>query len=230
MEPKYYRERAREMLGSRWLFSVLYYFIASLLGSALAGTLICHPEYFAQFLLTEDIMAKLPDYVWIALFLYYEVLGILFTAQLMVGGLVDLGVARFTLNLHDGYPTRILTLLSQSNNFMNACMLFYYRKIRVFLWSLLLIVPGIMAHYRYALSQFIMCDYPDMNAHEAIEYSKELMEGHKMELFKLDLSFIGWYLLCIATCGLGFLVLRPYIISAHGAFYRELCPAELLDE
>lgn len=224
-----YKDKAREMLFGKWTFSAIYYLLGALLGSHLAGTLICHPEYFAQNLLTENIMSKIPSFVLIALSYYYMLLGMLFTAQLMVGGLVDLGVARYTLNLHDGHPTRIMTLFSQANNFTNACMLFYFRKILVLLQGLLLIVPGIIAHYRYALAQFIMCDYPDMSARQALAESKELMEGHKMELFKLDLSFIGWHILSIATLGIGYIFLRPYIISARVAFYRELYPAELID-
>lgn len=228
-----YREKARQMLSGKWPLSVLFYLLAFLLGSTLAGTLICHPEYLVQYLFTEEFLESIPDslsFLVTGLYIYYQILGVVFTAQLMVGGLTDLGVARFTLNLHDGHPVRIMTLFSQSANFMNSCMLFYYRKLKVLLWSLLLIVPGIIAHYRYALSQFIMCDYPYLNAHQALEKSKELMEGHKMELFKLDLSFIVWILLSIATLGIGFFILRPYMVSARVAFYRELCPAELEDE
>ena len=233
MESRAYKEKALEMLSGKWLFSALYYLLGALLGSALAGTLICHPEYFLiNNLITEEFVNSIPDslsFIITGIFLYFQLLGVFFTAQLMVGGMVDLGVARYTLNLHDGHPTRIMTLFSQANNFTSACLLFYFRKILVLLQSLLLIVPGVIAHYKYALAQFIMCDYPDISARQALEESKDLMEGHKMELFKLELSFIGWHLLSIATLGIGYVFLRPYIISARVAFYRELCPAELLD-
>lgn len=232
MQHKRYREKARDMLCGKWGFSAVYYLLGALLGSALAGTLICHPEYLAHYLLTEEFLANLPEtvsFLVAGLFLYYQLLGTLFTPQLMVGGMVDLGVARYTLNLHDGHPTRIMTLFSQANNFTNACIVFYLRKLLVLLKSLLLIIPGVVAHYDYALTQFIMCDYPDMSARQALAESKELMDGHKMELFKLDMSFIGWHLLSIATLGIGYVFLRPYIISARVAFYRELYPAELID-
>ncbi len=227
-----YKEKARDMLCGRWPFSALYYLLGALLGSALAGTLICHPEYFlANTLLTKyiNLIPEQLSFVVTVFYLYSQLLGVFFTAQLMVGGLVDLGVARYTLNLHDGHPTRIMTLFSQANNFTSACILFYMRKFLVLLQSILLIVPGVIAHYRYAMAQFIMCDYPDMSARQALAESKELMDGHKMELFKLDLSFIGWHILSIATLGIGYIFLRPYLISARVAFYRELYPAELID-
>ena len=232
MHITHYKEKAREMLSGKWLFSALYYLLGALLGSALAGTMICHPEYLIHYLFTENFLSRIPEtisFLVTGLFLYYQLLGTLFTPQLMVGSLVDLGVARYTLNLHDGHPTRIMTLFSQANNFSSACVLFYFRKFLVLIKSILLIVPGIIAHYDYALTQFIMCDYPDISARQALAESKELMEGHKMELFKLDLSFIGWHLLSIATLGIGYIFLRPYIISARVAFYRELYPAELID-
>ena len=228
-----YREKAREMLIGKWVLAAFVYFLGMLFGSALAGTYVTHPEMISiKLILTyaPEYMEYLPDVLNSIIAFHITFFSIMFTAQLMVGGVVDLGVARFTLNLHDGHPVRVKTLISQVNNFSTACVLFYYRKIRIILWSLLLIVPGIIAHYRYAMAQFILCDYPDMNAHQAIEESKELMKGHKMELFKLELSFAPWCLLCIATLGIGFIFLKPYINSAKVAFYRELSPMEMMDE
>ena len=228
-----YREKARDMLIGRWPLAVFVYLLGMIFGSALAGTYVTHPEVISfTYLLKRfpEIENFIPAQLNTIIVLYLTFFNILITAQLMVGGVVDLGVARFTLNLYDGHPVRVKTLISQVNNFSNACVLFFYRKIRILLWSVLLIVPGIIAHYRYAMAQFIMCDYPDMNAHQAIEESKDLMKGHKMELFKLELSFAPWYLLCIATLGFGFIFLKPYMNSAKVAFYRELSPSELTDE
>ncbi|NCC67848.1 MAG: DUF975 family protein [Clostridia bacterium] len=66
----------------------------------------------------------------------------------------------------------------------------------VFLWSLLLIIPGIIAAYRYRQAFYIMIDHPEMSALECITASKQMMMGHKGELFVMDLSFLGWYILC----------------------------------
>lgn len=90
------------------------------------------------------------------------------------------------------------------------------------LWSLLLIIPGIVKSYSYALTSFVLKDNPSLKYNAAIEESMRLMEGHKMQLFLLDLSMIGWFILSCLTLGIGFLFLAPYIMTAHAAFYEDL--------
>ncbi len=96
----------------------------------------------------------------------------------------------------------------------------------VILWTLLLIIPGIVKGYSYALTSYILKDRPDLKYNGAIEESMRLMDGHKMKLFLLDLSFIGWALLCILTLGIGFLWLAPYASTARAAFYENLVQVE----
>jgi uncharacterized membrane protein len=67
-----------------------------------------------------------------------------------------------------------------------------------------------------------MAENPEMSASEACAKSKEMMKGYKFDLFTLELSFIGWYFLCIFTCGIGFIVLTPYMEAAVADFYREI--------
>ncbi|MZQ97774.1 MAG: DUF975 family protein [Acidaminobacter sp.] len=90
------------------------------------------------------------------------------------------------------------------------------------LWSLLLIVPGIIAAIRYTMAYLIMTENPDMTTLESITASKMMMEGHKMEFFSFALSFIGWFLLGIATFGLGFLYVIPYYNASKVEFYENL--------
>lgn len=90
------------------------------------------------------------------------------------------------------------------------------------LWSLLLIVPGIIKGYSYAMTEYILKDDPEITENAAIEKSMQMMEGYKMKLFLLDLSFIGWILLCILSCGIGYLFLLPYIYTARAHFYEDL--------
>lgn len=91
------------------------------------------------------------------------------------------------------------------------------------LWSLLLIIPGIIKSYSYAMTPFILeDDDEEVSGNEAIEKSMRMMDGHKWELFCLDFSFIGWILLAILTLGIGCLWLYPYINTARAAFYEEL--------
>ncbi len=99
----------------------------------------------------------------------------------------------------------------------------------VCLWSLLLIIPGLIMAYAYSMAIFISNDNPELSAMDAIKKSREIMKGHKWELFVLDLSFIGWILLACLTMGIGFIFLQPYIDTAHAEFYRELIEENNVD-
>ena len=92
----------------------------------------------------------------------------------------------------------------------------------VMLWTILLIIPGIIKGYSYAMASYISIDNEELSAEECIQRSIKMMEGHKMQLFLLDLSFFGWVLLSILTLGIGFLWLTPYQESAHIKFYEDL--------
>lgn len=96
------------------------------------------------------------------------------------------------------------------------------KNIYVILWTLLLIVPGIIKQYSYAMTEFLMRDDPQLTGNAAIERSMQMMKGNKMRLFLLDLSFIGWYLLALLTLGLGFILLIPYMNTARAKFYEDL--------
>lgn len=92
----------------------------------------------------------------------------------------------------------------------------------VFLWSLLLIVPGIVKGYAYAMTPYIMHEHPELSASECIDCSKKMMKGHKWRLFLLDLSFIGWLLLCVLTLGVLTLWVQPWMECSHVSFYEQL--------
>lgn len=94
--------------------------------------------------------------------------------------------------------------------------------IYTFLWSWLLIVPGIIKTYAYSMTFYISRDCPDIPIDDCIYLSRKMMNGNKMKLFLLDLSFIGWVLLCILSCGIGFLWLEPYKQAARSHFYEDL--------
>ena len=104
-----------------------------------------------------------------------------------------------------------------------------WMRVRLFLqilaWSLLFVIPGIIAAYRYALVPYLMAEDPELSVGDAIERSKQLMVGRKWKLFCLQLSFIGWLLLCGVTFGIASLWIAPYMEMAETAFYRSLVPA-----
>lgn len=107
-------------------------------------------------------------------------------------------------------------------NFGNALVAGLLIGIFSFLWSLLFIIPGIIATLSYSFTYYIMIDNPQMGALEAIRKSKEMTNGYKWDLFVLGLSFIGWALLMPFTCGIGVLWLAPYQGVTFINFYEDV--------
>jgi uncharacterized membrane protein len=90
------------------------------------------------------------------------------------------------------------------------------------LWSLLLIIPGIIKACSYSMTYFILIDNPDLTPSEAITKSKEMMNGYKSQFFFLGLSFIGWIILSTLTLGIGYIWLIPYMTTSFTVFYESL--------
>lgn len=99
---------------------------------------------------------------------------------------------------------------------------YLFRGILITLWSLLLVIPGIIKSLSYAMTMYIVKDHPELTVNEAIDLSKDMMYGHKYDLFYLYISFIGWYLLSILTLGIGSFWLIPYIETAQASFYEDV--------
>ena len=91
-----------------------------------------------------------------------------------------------------------------------------------FLWTLLLIIPGIVKKYAYSMSFYILADNPELTAREALSKSKEMMNGHKWDLFVLQLSFFWWYLLVGVTFGIAAIYVTPYISATTANFYNSI--------
>lgn len=99
----------------------------------------------------------------------------------------------------------------------------------VFLWALLLYIPGIIKGLAYSMSPFILKDNPELSANQAINLSMKMMKGHKFDLFWLNLSFVGWFFLCIFTLGIGFVWFLPYVQTANAAFYQDVRKAYMME-
>ncbi len=141
----------------------------------------------------------------------------------IVGCAVELGYNVFNLSLYESTNApRIETLFSRFSIFGNALVLRLLMLLKILLWTLLLIIPGIVAAYRYAMAPYLLAEHPELSATEAIEQSKIMMSGNKGRLFCLQLSFIGWFLLAALTGGVGYFFLAPYTKAAETAFYLDL--------
>lgn len=96
------------------------------------------------------------------------------------------------------------------------------RAVFILLWTFVFIIPGIIAAFSYAMTFYILVDDKEIGVNDAIEKSKKMMYGYKWKLFRLELRFIGWSLLCILTLGIGFLWLIPYMQVAMVKFYDDV--------
>ena len=94
--------------------------------------------------------------------------------------------------------------------------------IKTVLWTLLFIIPGIIKTYEYAIIPYILADDPEISSKDAFKKAKQMMNGNKWRLFKLEFSFIGWAVLCVLTLGIGTFFLIPYVNAATAEFYVEL--------
>ena len=211
------RKIARENLSGNWGISVGVALVAAILGGSIAG---CGSN--VNFSINEDTIRNLPPVFWTVLLPLASCAGILSLTALILGGVVELGYAKFLLKQHDKKELRFADLFSQFDRFGTGFAQQFLRTLYTCLWSLLLVIPGIVKGLSYAMTPFILEEHPEMTASEAIKASMKLMDGHKMDLFILGLSFIGWSLLACLTMGIGFLFLNPYINAAYAAFYRSI--------
>lgn len=91
-------------------------------------------------------------------------------------------------------------------------------------------ILGIYLTFAYAMVPYLIKDYPELTWRDALRTSREMMNGHKWELFCLEFSFIGWILLAIVTCGIGILFLAPYMETAEALYYEDLKKEMFVDE
>lgn len=225
MEAKTIRARARAHLTGNWGVSIAVALVASLLGGLVTGSTFL-PELNAEAAVALPFLQELADSInrgWeIGNFTFSFRSGIFGFAAFLIGGVLELGYAEFLLKQHDGRETRFGDLFSQFDRFGTGFAQNFLRGLYIALWSLLLVIPGIVKSYAYAMTPFILAENPNMSASQAIRASQELMDGHKSELFILNLTFLGWDLLAALTLNLGNLALNPYKNAAHAAFYRQI--------
>lgn len=223
MEARDYRRIARENLANNWALSIGVAVIASMLGGLLVGGSFI-PDFDINLGEIYKRTWELPDGGTQSLSLRLDSL---FTSSLnlihlILGGVIQLGYVRYLMKQYNKEELQFSDLFSQFDRFGQGFAQAFLRGLYTFLWSLLLIVPGIVKSYSYAMTPFIMADRPEMTASEAINASKAMMDGHKADLFWLDLTFIGWDLLAVLTLNIGHIALNPYKNAARAAFYRDL--------
>lgn len=140
----------------------------------------------------------------------------------ILAGMIGLGTVIFFLGLARRQNPPVTDVYRGFDNAGKAFPAYVLMTVITALWTLLFIVPGIIAALRYSLVFYVLADNPKMRPLDALRRSKQLMVGHKWRLFVLQLSFIGWILLCIPTLGIGMLWVAPYMAVTTAHFYEEL--------
>ena len=230
-----FRQIARDALSGKWTIAVLVGLVAMLLGGAGSGGpelklnidgsgAHANFEFAGQTIfstgggLNSDIGAFL-----VGSAIYITIVAIVMAVVYFVlGSIISVGYARFNLNLVDRGNPSFETLFGYFSYWKTTAVARLLQSLYVLLWSLLFIIPGIMASYSYAMTEFILAEHPELTAGEAIAQSKVMMAGNRWRLFCLHFSFIGWDILCTLTMGIGHLWLRPYRQAADAVFYREI--------
>lgn len=217
MKASDYRLAARDALRNNWGVAVGTTLVAMMLGGVGSDGGFEIEVDLESVQISMEILMQLLPYIAVG-----SVSAILIA--IFVSSAVSLGYQRFILNLHDGSTPEFKDLFSQfrKGSYMNAVLLSLLQGVYILAWSLLFIIPGIIATYSYAMAPYIMLDHPELTPNQCITASKRMMNGHKWELFCLSFSFIGWSILSAFTFGIGSLFLIPYENTAFAAFYRNL--------
>ncbi|MGG2134656.1 DUF975 family protein [Bacillus sp. S2(2024)] len=149
---------------------------------------------------------------------------IMFIVSITVQGIMNYGYYNLTLSLAKRESTTIDGLFEgfRKKNVFRSIKAAFLMAVYTLLWSLLLIVPGIIKAFSYSITYYILMDHPEYTASEAIKKSREMMKGHKLDLFILSLSFIGWFILGTFTFGIAYLWIYPYYTTTVSHFYLKL--------
>lgn len=142
--------------------------------------------------------------------------------SLILGGPLTYGQNYVALAAADEKAVKVDNTFIGFKHFGSSLVLNLLITIFTALWSLLLVIPGIIMSHAYAMSYFILIDNPDLAPNEARKQSIKLMKGYKWKLFCLRFSYIGWYLLSILTLGILLFWVIPYERTAEAEFYRNL--------
>ena len=233
-----FRSLAREALKGKWKIAILVGLVATILGVSNnslgpelkfnfeGGNASAAVEIAGQTIFSTSNQTVSNIFLTTGLMYIGAAALIIGIALFMLASVVSIGYAYFNLNLVDGEEVSFNNLFDYLSDWKRAIIANILQVIYTFLWTLLLIIPGIIASLSYSMTNYILAENPELTANEAITRSKEMMDGNKWRLFCLNFSFIGWDILAMFTFGIGNLWLNPYKEAAKAAFYREVSGTE----
>ena len=147
-------------------------------------------------------------------------------AAVIITPAFSLSVVRVYLSLLGGAKPKASDAFSGFDDFWSAFKVTFLVGLFTFLWSLLFVIPGIVKTYAYSMSMYILAENKGKPALECINESKAMTNGHKMDLFVLNLSFIGWAMLVGLTFGIAGIWVLPYMNATMANAYQSLKPVQ----
>ena len=216
------KERAKAAFSQGYWKLVLVGLIASVISGGSGGSDSSYefessesipPSYLSELIAMLPLIAG----ITLAILIVAILVGVFVISPL------EVGTSRFFLmSLNEDTPIRDV-LYAFDNGYMNAVKILFMRNLKTFLWSLLLIIPGIVKAYEYRMIPYLLAENPELTSEEAFRLSRELMDGQKLDAFILDLSFIGWHILSACTFGLvAIFYVNPYEALTDAALYDTL--------
>lgn len=145
-------------------------------------------------------------------------------SSIVIAPAFTLSLIRVYLNVIKGFKPQAADAFCGFDDFWSAFKVTFLVGLFTFLWSLLFVIPGIVKGLSYSMSTYILAENKGKSALECINESKKMTEGHKMDLFVLGLSFIGWGLLCSITLGIASIWVIPYMQATYANAYNSLKP------
>jgi len=238
-----FRKIARESLTGKWFIAVLAGIVASLLGGLASEGAQVKINIDASkadvsfnfaginiFSTGGGFNSNIAAFIAGTFFFFIIIALAMAVIYFILGSFIGVGYAKFNLNLVDKKESAFETLFEYFSYWRTTAATRLLRGLYVFLWSLLFVIPGIVAGYSYAMTDYILAENPNLTASQAIEQSKTMMRGNRFRLFCLQFSFIGWGILATLAFGIGHLWLTPYKQAAYAAFYREVSGTEYIAE
>ena len=179
----------------------------------------------------SDALSQVPTGAWVAIVVIIAIAIIIGLAiDLFLLNPLQLGCYRF-FSVNHYSPANLNEMgYGFTNNYIGNVKTMFVKDLYLFLWSLLFVIPGIVKSYSYRMVPYILSENPGISTKEAIDLSREMMDGNKWKAFVLDLSFIGWILLSVLTLGiLAIFYVNPYMEATNAELYHALKPATDVD-
>lgn len=168
---------------------------------------------------------------FIGMGIFFLILILWIVLSVIIGPLLKVGSARFFLNgFREDVDIKYLFSTFNNQELWPIFKAMFITGLYNFLWTLLLIIPGIVKAYEYRFVPYILAKEPNLTATEAIARSRELTSGEKMNMFVLDLSFIGWNLLGMLFFGIGGIFVAPYVEATYAKLYNVLSDDDYYDD